>query len=69
MAYVNRNETIAKGASKAVKEYLNRLITVANKASKENTCVKTIYNRIESGKYKSCLINGVLFVVEDNITK
>lgn len=47
-----------------IKDFLNRLKTVKNKACDERCSVLTVYNRIKKGVYKEVVIDGVKFVLE-----
>lgn len=48
-----------------IKDFLNRLKTVKNKACDERCSVLTVYNRIKKGVYKEVVIDGVKFVLEE----
>lgn len=46
-------------------EFIERLKSVRRKAQEENVCVKTIYQRIDKGIYRSIKIDGIIFIVEE----
>lgn len=50
-----------------IERYLKRLKTVKNKAYAEKVTTQCVYLRIRKGIYKAVTIDGVIFVVEDEI--
>ena len=48
-----------------IEGYLKRLKTVKNKAIKEVVTTQCVYQRIRRGIYNVVLIDGVIFIVED----
>jgi hypothetical protein len=53
--------------NKEIKDFISRLKTVKNKACDERCSVLTVYNRIKKGIYKEVVIDGVKFVLEEEI--
>ena len=50
-----------------INRYLKRLKSVKNKAYAERVTTQCVYRRIRKGIYKAVSIDGVIFVVEDEI--
>lgn len=50
-----------------INRYLKRLKSVKNKAYAEKVTTQCVYLRIRKGIYKAVTIDGVIFVVEDEI--
>ena len=50
-----------------INRYLKRLKSVKNKAYAERVTTQCVYLRIRKGIYKAVTIDGVIFVVEDEI--
>lgn len=50
-----------------INRYLKRLKTVKNKAYNEMVTTQCVYQRIRRGIYNAVSIDGVIFVVEDEI--
>ena len=50
-----------------IDRYLKRLKTVKNKAMEEKVTSQCVYLRIRKGIYNAVTIDGVIFVVEDEV--
>ena len=50
-----------------INRYLKRLKSVKNKAYAEKVTTQCVYLRIREGIYKAVTIDGVIFVVEDEV--
>ena len=50
-----------------INRYLKRLKSVKNKAYAEKVTTQCVYLRIRKGIYKAVTIDGVIFVVENEI--
>ena len=50
-----------------INRYLKRLKSVKNKAYAEKVTTQCVYLRIRKGIYKAVTIDGVIFVVEDEV--
>ena len=50
-----------------IDRYLKRLKTVKNKAMEEKVTSQYVYLRIRKGIYNAVTIDGVIFVVEDEV--
>lgn len=58
---------MSKNNKEIINRYLKRLKSVKNKAYAEKVTTQCVYLRIRKGIYKAVTIDGVIFVVEDEI--
>lgn len=48
-----------------IDEFISKLKTIAVKAREEGVSVQAIHSRIKRGVYKTIIISGVTFIIED----
>ena len=60
-------QDMSENNKEIINRYLKRLKTVKNKAYDEKVTAQCVYLRIRKGIYNAVTIDGVIFVVEDEI--